>query len=367
MLDDFFVINPVAHAYNMAPDNLQPNRWAKTLYDFLLALHVGWNPAGVQTLSAEEQAHDWPIEVLAKSLFLESDVDLAASHTLRLDSYFKDGQVRHGKTLEAVTKYPDRMLAYVGLDPTKGLKTCLRELDEQLADLPNAVGLKLYPAQIDPLRSWRMDDTSLAFPLFERAQEAGIKTIAVHKAVPLGAVPMNPFRIDDVTGAADAFPDLVFEIIHAGMAFTTETAWAIGCYSNIYANLEATTGLLNRAPRLFEQTLAELMMYGGAEKIIYSDGSLVLHSQPILERFRDLEFSDETIETFGVPLTKEDKAMILGGNYARIIGLDIEEAKSRIADDEFARTRAQTGRQEAYSNWRAYLANAESLQEASLA
>jgi predicted TIM-barrel fold metal-dependent hydrolase len=353
MLDDIFVINPVAHAYNMDPENLQPNRWAKSLYEFLLALHIGWNPPGI-SLTPEQQAHDWPIETLAKTLFLESDCDMGAAHTLRLDSFFKDGQVRHEKTVEAVTKYRNRMLAYVGLDPTKGVETCLREFDEQLSDIPDAVGLKMYPAQVNPLRSWRMDDPKIAFPLFERAQEAGIKTVAIHKAAPLGAVPMDPFRIDDVEGAADAFPDLSFEIIHAGLAFTNETAWAIGRYPNVYANLEATTGLLNRAPLHFERTLAELMMYAGPEKIIYSDGSMALHSQPMLERFRDLEFGEETVSMYGVDLTHDAKALILGGNYARIIGLDIDEAKRKIAGDEFEQAKAG-GLDAPYSHWRAYL------------
>ena len=30
---------------------------------------------------------------------------------------------------------------------------------------------------------------------------------------------MNPYRIDDIDIAADAFPDLSFEIVHAGVAF----------------------------------------------------------------------------------------------------------------------------------------------------
>jgi hypothetical protein len=252
-----------------------------------------------------------------------------------------------------VTKYPDRFLAYVGLDPTLGLERCIEQLDRQLADIPDAVGLKLYPGQVEPLRSWRMDDPSLAFPLFERAQNAGIKTVAVHKAAPLGPVPMDPYRIDDVEGAADAFPDLSFEIIHAGLAFTTETALAVGRFPNVYANLELTTALLVKAPRQFELALGELLMWAGPEKIIYSDGSMGLHSQPILERFRDLAFSEESVQTFGVTLTPEMKALILGGNYARIIGLDVEAAKAKIADDQFARAHAASGLQAPYANWRA--------------
>ncbi len=126
MLDDIFVINPVAHAYNLLPENIQDNVSAESLRDMLLAMHESWNPPGLG-LNAEQQQSDWPLDVLARTLFLESDVDVAAFHTLRLDSYMKDGLCRHEKTLEAVTKYPDRFLGYVGVDPTAGLDVCLRD------------------------------------------------------------------------------------------------------------------------------------------------------------------------------------------------------------------------------------------------
>ena len=66
----------------------------------------------------------------------------------------------------------------------------------------------------------------------------------------------------------------------------------------------------------------------------------------------NLEFSEELRDKYNLkPLTKADKALILGGNYARIVDLEVEKAKKRIADDEFAQERARTGRQPPYSNW----------------
>lgn len=117
--------------------------------------------------------------------------------------------------------------------------------------------------------------------------------------------------------------------------------------------------LLFKAPALFEKVLAEFLLWGGPEKIVYSDGCMFVHSQPILERFMEFQFSDETCEGYGVDkLTKEDKALILGGNYARIVGLDIEAAKDRIAQDEFSQLREQFGRGAPYENWKAEFAGA---------
>ncbi|MEU2033720.1 amidohydrolase family protein [Nocardia amamiensis] len=353
MIDDTFVFNAVVHPYNLTDENTQPNRYAQMLREVLVAMHRGWQSFG---LDEKQQKTDWPVEAMARTLFLESEVDMAATHTLRLDSYFKDGCVARRKTVEAVKRWPHRFVGYVGLDPTKGLDVSLRELDDQIDELPEAVGLKMYPAQVEPRRHWRMDDRKLLFPILARAQERGIKTVAVHKALPLGPVPLNPYRVDDIDVAAEEFPDLSFEIVHAGMAFGEETALAIGRYPNVYANLEGTTAMISFSPGQFEKAIAQMMFWGGPAKILWADGNMLFHSQPLLENFKNFTFSEETMNTFGIPqITDEDRALILGGNYARILGIDIEAAKAKIADDEFSQEKARTGIQEIYSNWRAAL------------
>jgi uncharacterized protein len=357
MIDGMFVFNAVAHAYDLSDGNTQPNKYATAVRDQLVGLHRDWQPGF--GLGEREQRTDWPVEVLARTLFLETDVDMAATHTLRLDSYFKDGLCARHKTVEAVRRWPHRFVGYVGVDPTLGLDVCLRELDEQLDELPEAVGLKLYPAQVDPLRTWRMDDPKLAFPLFERARERGIRTVAVHKASPLGPVPLSPYRVDDIDIAADEFPELSFEIVHAGIAFAEETAMAIARYPNVYANLEVTSALVVTSPGMFEKVLGQFFFWGGPGKVIWSDGHMVFHSQPLLERFKDFTFSEEALNTYGIPqITAEDRAAVLGGNYARVLGIDTEEARRRAAGDEFAQERASTGLQAPYSNWRAHLERA---------
>ncbi len=355
MLDGMFVFNAVSHAYDLTDANTHKSKHAQSLRELLLILHQAWQPG--LGMSPAEQTSDWPIEVLARTLFLESDCDMAATHTLRLDSYFKDGLCARYKTVEAVNRWPQRFVGYVGVDPTSGLETCLRELDEQLDEMPQAVGLKLYPAQIDPIRSWRMDDPKLAFPLFKRALDRGIKIVAIHKAAPLGAVPLNPFKVDDIDIAADQFPELAFEIIHAGYAFTEETCMAMARYPNVYGNLEITSAFAHKAPGMFEDLMGQFMYWAGSGKVIYSDGNMVFHSQPILEKLRNFKFQDSTMQRWGIPqITKQDMSNILGGNYARILGIDVEAAKKRIANDEFTKERAKTGIQAPYSNWKKHLA-----------
>jgi predicted TIM-barrel fold metal-dependent hydrolase len=295
---------------------------------------------------------DWPMEVLARTLFRETNIDMAANMYLRLDSWFYDGLCARAKNVEAATRWPNRFVTYVGVDPTAGREVCIRDLEEQMQELPHSVGLKLYPDQVEPLRSWRMDDPRLAYPLFEKAQELGIKTVAIHKAIPNGPVPINPYKVDDVDGAAIHFPDLKFEIIHSGLAFVEETAHAIARFPNVYANLEITSLLMHHGPGMFNEILAYFLFWAGPEKIIYSDGTLFCHSQPLLEKFWNLVLPDQLLEKYHLEqLTIEDKALILGGNYARIIGLDIEAAKRKIANDDFARNQREHGLEAPFSNW----------------
>jgi predicted TIM-barrel fold metal-dependent hydrolase len=351
MIDDVFVINPIAHAYDLTEENIRDHAYGRGLAKLLWQLHYEWNPPELQ-MPEQVYMSDWPMEALARTMFLETPIDLAANMNLRLDSWFHDGLCSREKNVEAAERWPDRFLTYVGVDPTQPPEVFLPDLEDQMQELPGSVGLKLYPDRVEPLGQFRMDDPEIAYPLFERALELGIKTVAIHKAVPNGPVPIAPYRVEDVDGAAIHFPDLNFEIVHSGLAFADETAHAIARFPNVYANLEITSLLLHKAPGLFCELMGLFLMWAGPEKIIYSDGTMFCHSRGLIEKFWDLELPDHVLEKYGLEqLTKEDKALILGRNYARIIGLDINEARTRIADDEFARHTAESGYDDPYSNW----------------
>ena len=161
----------------------------------------------------------------------------------------------------------------------------------------------------------------------------------MHKAQPLDPVNPRPFRIDDIKEAALAFPDLTIEIVHGGCAFLEETALQYRVFKNIVVNLEGTTLLLTRQKRKFLEILGTLLYKGGADRIVWATGSMLFHPQPPLELFWALEMPDDLIDGYGVPeLTDEMKRGILGGNQARIPGLDTSELALGIAGDTFARS-----------------------------
>lgn len=353
MIEDIPVVNAVGHAYNLSAANARGPVGAM-VRDGFYGIHAHFNPPEV-VLPPELFQVDQSPELLARTHFLESDVDLVVWHTLRLDSLFDDGLCSHAKAVELVRRWPQRFVTYLGIDPTLGTERAIADLEQQRAELPDAVGLKFYPDQVEPYRTFRMDDPEALFPVYEKAVELGLRTVAVHKALPNGPVPLAPYRIDDVEGAAMAFPHLNFEIVHAGMAFVPETAYAIARFPNVYANLEITTMLLAKAPRMFAEVLAELLFWGGPQKVIYSDGALFTHPQVALSRFWDFQLPPDLCEKYGLPpLTREDRAAMLGGNWARTAGVELATLVQAQRDDEWAQARRERGALDApWTSWHA--------------
>lgn len=331
---DLFVIDPVIHALNLDASNIA-SKYGEQLYHMSYGLHQMLSPPEALCSQAVYMT-DMAPEALMRTIFEESQTSLAATHTLRLDTWFKDGFAAEWKTVEMTTRWPTRVLGYVGLDPTQDAAAVLDDLERQVAGTPNAVGVKLYPHQMNPYRHWRTNDDTV-MRVIERAQALGLKSIAIHKALPNGSVPLAPYRIgEDFEQAADAFPGMAFEIVHSGMAFVEETAMAIGRFPNVYANLETTTAMLWQAPGRFEAALALLMQWGGPEKILWSSGCTVVHPQHLLQLFWAMQFSADTMARHGVPQLDDGiKRMILGGNYARMIGIDIDEWRARQVGDPF--------------------------------
>lgn len=349
MIDGMVVIDATTHAYNLSDSNLVGGRYAYVFREVLWGLHARCTPPDAR-VSREAFCSDWSPEILARTLFTESAVDLAVHHRLRLDSLFADGLCAQGKNEELARRWPQRFLTYAGVNPLDGIETCLRELREQVQRLPGTVGLKLYPDAGTPDRSWRMDDPQFA-PLFELAIELGLKVIAVHKVVPNGLTPLDPYRIDDLERAAIAYPQLNFEIVHGGLPpFVDEVTLALTRFQNVYANLEITSAFLERGFGYVQEAIAQFIGFAGAEKILYASGGMHFHPQPIIQAIAELKLPDQLLERYRIEqITPEQKALILGGNYARMTGLDLGMVRAAVAGDEF-----DTGElQPAWSAWRA--------------
>ena len=343
MLNGKFVIDGVVHAYNVDPSNYAVQPTAEAISQMVYAVAGGSVPPDY-AVPPEKWIRDWGTDETANMLFRESVTDFAVFHPTPIGAYY-DGMTSVDKAAEVVRRWPSRFLTYATVDPLAG-KAALAELDRQVGLLA-PIGLKLYPSSWTKgyHQGWRMGDPEVAFPLFERARHHGIRTIAIHKAIPFGDVPMESYKVDDLDAAAGAFPDLNFEIVHGGVAFVEETAWLLARFPNVWVNLEGLSFILAAKPRTFASLMLGLCSVGGPlvlDRMVWATGAMSAHPRLLLDAFDRFEFPDDLVENSGglfssVPqITEETKENILGRNYARMAGLEIDKLAAAIAGDEFA-------------------------------
>lgn len=348
MQDGIFVIDSIVHAFGMSEDNFADRRYAEPVNDFLANL-LATAPEGY-ALEPESTKRDWLVDETASVLFQESYTDVAIMHHTPI-YFYKDGLSGLHKSAEALEKYPNRFIGgYVAVDPLA---------DDPIGQLERGVeqvhgkclGMKLYPVSYHEGKvvPWRMDDPKIAFPLYDRCREIGISHVGIHKSLPLGPSPSaDAFHPHDVEGAASEYPDLTFEIVHGGISFTEETAWLFGRYPNIWLNLETLAIIAVLRPRNFAEIFAGLLSVSteaGIDRILWASGATNYHPRCQVEALMNFQMPDDLLEkgTFWpVPqITEEHKRKILGENAARLYGLDIEQLKAGIADDEFSKSQAE--------------------------
>lgn len=342
MLDDVFVLDAIAHAYNFAPGNRIGQPYADGIATGVYQMHTAYAPYNRPDLILDQRTFDNDIcdpELTAEVIFGESHTDATIYHELPLYGYFRDG----GSPLWVGEKmrelYPGRIFLYGGVSPHQ--PNALDRVDE-LVEKHKISGIKLYPHDMisGELRSYGMNDEKLLFPIFEKVRKHGLKTVAIHKAIVMGPVPIEPYFPFEVGAAARAFPDLNFEIVHGGWAFMEETIAQMQWHPNITVSTEGTTALLARSPRKFLEIIGTLMMNGFSDRILWAMGGLVGHSRWYEEAFWNIEMPRDLVEGYGFPeLTDEVKRGILGLNAVRLLGFDLDQMKEATSKDRFAKPR----------------------------
>ena len=336
-LDDVFVADAVTHSYNQAESNFRVPRYAEQINQIGMGLEQAMPEGYART--AETFLSNWPIEDTENVLFRESPTDFAVFHPQSITVYH-DGLTALEKAEAFVDRNPTRAAALASVDCV-GTEDPQAELSRQV-ELLDPHGVKVYPSYWETdgtHRTFFMDDPEVAFPLWEHAADLGLDVIAVHKALPFGAVPMDSYGVSDVEEAAASFPDLNFEIVHGGLTFAEETGWQIGRFPNVYVNLEFTLAEAVTTPKSFADTFQDLLYAGGKhaiDQILWGTGAPHFHPGLLAERFWEFDFPE--MESIAGPftITEEDKRKILGENLLRAHDLDREEIEAGIADDEWS-------------------------------
>lgn len=346
-LDDVFILDSTVHAFNPSEDNHVEGpfkqRIAAQLSETLWRGHTQLLPDGNPKWALSEERFKRPMDAttLSNALFAESQTDICIYHGTPLYGIYKDGGSPLAVGKQMRERHPGRVALY---GPVSPWQPDALDVMDRLVEEDGVVGFKLYPMDLvnGRINTYRLDDPEIAFPLLEKAQKLGIKNIATHKAIPQGQVPTGPFAPHDVAGAAIAFPDLTFEVVHGGFAFLEETDWQLRSFPNVVVNLESSSSyLMQGAPRRFAELIGTFLRAGGEDRIYWSTGCNSHHPRPYVEMFWNFQIPDDMVEGYGFPqLTEQAKRKILGLNHASRLGWDVATKRQAIAHDEFSRLTA---------------------------
>lgn len=190
----------------------------------------------------------------------------------------------------------DRLLPFADVnphmtaDPARELERCVQELGFR--------GVKLYPVY-----QLFYPNDALLYPLYEKAQELGVPVMVHTGSSIFQGVRLkygDPALLDDV--AVD-FPDLTLILVHGGRGFWYRSAFFLSrIHPNVYLEV---AGL---PPQNLMDYFPDLERH--SDKVLFGSD----WPGPIPKK---------NIQAIGaLPLSEGAKAKILGGNAARILGLD---------------------------------------------
>jgi predicted TIM-barrel fold metal-dependent hydrolase len=323
-----------------------------------------------------DQEAAWPDLYLAnyvKEVFLDSDTTLAVLSGLpsrdEAQNVLPPAKMIESRT--AINGLADsrRLIAHGLFSPDLGAQD-LEAMHQQVEQL-KIEAWKGYPGQ--PLaengRGWWMDDEQVAYPAYEFSRRVGIRTICVHKGLPLPEWDEEHSSPRDVPKAAADFPDLNFLIYHAGFKSmaaarpaleddfqkVTDVPWisdlcrmrdANPKLTNVYMELGTTFGMLViTAPRLCAYVLGQMLESFGEDHILWGTDSIWWGSpQWQIAAFRRFQIPDDLRARCGFPaLTDAAKEKILGLNAARVYGVDVKAVLKALPSDAVSKLKAAYG------------------------
>ena len=299
-------------------------------------------------------------------VFLRSDTSMAVLSAVPVGSL--PGGPLDAEVMRAAMRQADqlcgegRVLMQAHAAPTaEPLPAQLAAMGDLAARYP-IVAWKVYTHAGGP--GWYLDDHDPRAPqvgraVVDRAVELGVHVIAVHKGFGGRSRFASPV---DVGPAARDHPDVSFVVYHSGYEaggpegpFTEATRdvgvnrlvasvadAGIAPGGNVYAELGSTWRSVMGAPDEAAHVLGKLLVAVGEDNVLWGTDSIWFGSpQDQIQAFRAFEISEELQERHGYPaLTPELKAKVLGGNAARLYGVDPLDAPCRPSRSEREAVRA---------------------------
>lgn len=195
-----------------------------------------------------------------------------------------------------------------------------------------AKSMKFYQAQ-SMRHWWSADDQDLAYSLFEKAQQLGLKMVQFHKGLPLGRQRVETLRPSDLQAAAYDFPELTFGVHHFGEPYVDEMLNIAARFPNIVLVMPLWFNQYFVQPTPMLHRLGKALLYVGEDRICYgSEAFLWPKVQLYIDLLAELEMPLELQEQYGyLEITQETRRKLFGENFARALSIDLEAKRGELA------------------------------------
>ncbi|HEV7444480.1 MAG TPA: amidohydrolase family protein [Steroidobacteraceae bacterium] len=336
MLGDIFVFDNVIHVYDMSPENIRTDRPDALQARNQVLSHVRavrWPGVPLHDDPSFDWGRRWQTQEMYDLVFGSSATDMAMAQVVPMFDWFKDWYAPIRAQYEMARAYPERVLFCGGVDPKyRGLNDALEQIDYQAKEL-GACSFKFYNGHAKVSDCWRCDDERIAYPMYERARAAGIRVLQFHKGNPYGLQNVEWLSPVDLQAPARDFPEIDFIVHHLALPYFEELVSIASRFPNVYLSLAGYITFYSIAPRRVQEHLGRLLQAVGVEKILWgSESALAGGPAPYLQAFMDLQIPEDLRSGYGYPqITPADKRKILGGNFARIMNIDIEAKCRQLA------------------------------------
>ncbi|WP_050625947.1 amidohydrolase family protein [Bradyrhizobium viridifuturi] len=333
--NDVFIFDNVVHMYDNSDDNLvRPVSQIDRLRHLKIgaACRRGDRSQPSKFLQAETAigglddgfARRWTVEDLGRLLFDDAVTDMAMAQAVVLYDIYRDGFAPVQAQYELAEAHPGKILFCGGVDPKYPSEIgVLAEMKRQVKEM-NAKSFKFYNGHIDEM-SWRCDDRTVAYPMYESALELGIRVVQFHKGFPISRAPLDSLSPLDIERAAYDFPELIFVVHHLALPYFEECVYLASRYPNVYLALSGTMHLPFVAPWDFKMYMGRLLRDVGSDRLLWgSEAPLTGNPRPAIEWFWNMQIDEELQDRHGFPQISEmDKRQILGLNQARLFEVEV--------------------------------------------
>jgi predicted TIM-barrel fold metal-dependent hydrolase len=338
-----------------------------------------WNPK----LEDASSLVRYKFQNYVKEIYYDSDTSIALLSGAPFDdpTWWLLSNEQIARTREVINDFAGsrRLLAHTVITPKQ--RGWLDEVEKAIAIYkPDSwksytIGDPLAPSKYP----WRLDDETVMYPFYEKAVQAGITTLCIHK----GLLPPDYEKSFagvweyattwDIGKAAKDWPQMTFVVYHSALRPFLELpdqAWAefeasgrikwatdlaeipekFGV-SNVYAELG--TSFANSAvahPKFSAALIGTLVKGLGTDHVLWGTDSVWYGSpQWQIEALRRLEIPEDMRKKYGFPALGDansaTKQMILGTNSARLYRLNLKAADNTpmpaYSEDRLAKLKSE--------------------------